>query len=95
MKDTRYLHVGKLIRLKEFATMKQVVEYLPKTVLARDIGVKVDRMSDKLQDVREFSVNELCKIADLFEVGLDEIFALVLTQYQQENRFRKEVPPEG
>ena len=89
MKDNRYIPAGKLIRVNETKSFKEIFYILPKTTVAKDIGMKVDRFSEKMEDPGLFTVNELLKIATLLDVELIAVLNLVAVELAERPKGKK------
>lgn len=83
--DPRYEIIGPVFKENLISSFKDIVTYIPKSVIADDIGKKTDRLDHLLNNIEEFLVKDLFVIASLCELTLAEIFGLVKAQYMNEN----------
>jgi len=88
-KDERYLGVKQLIESGHITEFKQIFTYLPKTVLAGDLGTNNNRMTRLINNVHEFTLEELDRISQLIDVSYDAVNLLVNNQYKKSKQFRK------
>ncbi|HXB95341.1 MAG TPA: hypothetical protein VNU70_09290 [Puia sp.] len=64
-------------------TFTDTFEYIKKSVVARDIGKKVERFTELMNDVDDFRVGELRMMAKLFNLTLDEMFNLIAREVEK------------
>ncbi|GAH51801.1 unnamed protein product, partial [marine sediment metagenome] len=55
--------------------------YIPKSVVAADLGKKVDRFTELMNRIEKFTVEELLIIAGFCNLSVSEMFQLVETEY--------------
>lgn len=84
-KDERYDIVKEMIETGRIQEFRQFTKYLPKTVLARNLGTNSDRMTRLLSDPTQLKLQEIYEISYLFDVS---IFVLL-------NLIHKQVHPAG
>jgi hypothetical protein len=89
MKDRRYNTVGKLIRANEIKTFDEILDTIPKTRLALDLGINPERMNRLLANVELFVIKDLFALAELLEVDTISILHLVNNQYAQDRKSKK------
>lgn len=88
-KDERYLGVKQLIESGHITEFKQIFTFLPKTVLAGDLGTNNNRMTRLINNVQEFTLGELDRISQLIDVPYDAISQLVNNQFKKSKQFGK------
>ncbi|WP_276484498.1 hypothetical protein [Paraflavitalea pollutisoli] len=88
-KDERYLGVKQLIESGHITEFKQIFTFLPKTVLAGDLGTNNNRMTRLINNVQEFTLGELDRISQLIDVPYDAINLLVNNQFKKSKQFGK------
>lgn len=86
MKDSRYNTVKKLIVTNQISTFQEIMETIPKTRLALDLGIRPDRFNRLIENVDLFVVKDLRALAELLEVPSISVLTLVDTQI---NRSKK------
>jgi hypothetical protein len=89
MKDQRLITVGKLIRHNEVTLFRQVLDTIPKTPLAREMGMKPERMNRILDEMDLFTMREIFDLAELFEVKPSALITLVLNQFDADNKMKR------
>jgi hypothetical protein len=89
MKDRRYNTVGKLIRSGEIKLLDEILDTIPKTRLALDLGINPERMNRLLANTELFVLKDLYALADLLEVDHMAILTLVNNQYLADNKGKK------
>lgn len=89
MKDQRFITVGKLISHNEVTLFRQILDTIPKTPLARELGMKPERMNRILDEVDLLTMREIMDLAELFEVRPITVVALVLNQYDADNKHKR------
>jgi hypothetical protein len=81
-KDRRYSVVKKLIGSGNVNTLKDIFDVLPKTTLARDLGMHHITLNKLLADPEKFTYADTKKIAQLIEVETNAIFQIMLNDCQ-------------
>jgi hypothetical protein len=64
-------------------TFTDAFEFIKKSVVARDIGKKVERFTELMNDVDDFRVGELRMMAKLFNLTLDQMFHLIAREVEK------------
>jgi hypothetical protein len=80
-RDDRYDLIKPMIEKGNIVSFNDIFKYIPKTIVARDLGKKVDRFSELMKKVDGFTVAELFRIAKLIDISESEMLQLVLTEY--------------
>jgi hypothetical protein len=62
-------------------TLNDIFEFLPKTIVANDLGKKVDRFTALINKVERFTLEDLFRIADYCDLEYSQIIQLVLEDY--------------
>jgi len=65
-----------------------IFKYIPKTKVATDLGKKVDRFNELMNNVEDFILKDLFIIAGFCELEEEKMLDLVLKQYR-ETKIRK------
>ncbi|HXB05458.1 MAG TPA: hypothetical protein VNW04_00035 [Puia sp.] len=58
-----------------------IFQYIPKSVVAADLGKKVDRFTELMNKIEKFTVEELLIIAGFCNLSISEMFKLVENEY--------------
>lgn len=88
-KDERYIGVKKLIESGHITEFKQIFTYLPKTVMAGDLGTNNNRMTRLIDRTEKFTLEELNRISELIDVPFDSINSLASIQYKKSKHFKR------
>ncbi len=88
-KDRRYTTVRNLISAGYIKTFREMFDTIPKSVVARDLGMNNARFTRLMDNVDQFSLKELFIIASFLEVEEMVILNLVLQQHAVNNKSKK------
>jgi plasmid maintenance system antidote protein VapI len=88
-KDERYIGVKKLIESGHITEFKQIFTYLPKTVMAQDLGTNNNRMTKLIERTQDFTLEELNRIGDLIDISFDSVNMLASNQYKRSKYFKR------
>jgi hypothetical protein len=88
-KDKRYTTVKNLISGGYIKTFREIFDTIPKSVVARDLGINNVRFSSLLNNIQKFIVKDLFRIAELLEVDEKAVLDLLYNQYISEKKTRK------
>jgi hypothetical protein len=72
-----------MIETGKIKSFNDIFKYIPKTIVAKDLGKKVDRFNALMSRVEEFTLTDLFLIAGFFEVDEDVILRLIMTDYRR------------
>jgi hypothetical protein len=84
-RDHRYDYIKIMISQGKITGFNDIFKYIPKTVVANDVGKKVDRFTDLMNRVEKFTLEELFIIAKYCEITESEMFDLVLADYRKKH----------
>ncbi len=82
-RDHRYDLIKPMIESGKIVSFNDIFKYIPKTVVAKDLGKKVDRFNTLMSRVEEFMLSDLFIIATFFEIDEDDIVKLVMIDYKK------------
>src|ERR1700684_3688191 len=82
-RDHRYDLIKPMIESGKILSFNDIFKYIPKTVVAKDLGKKVDRFNTLMSRVEEFMLSDLFIIAGFFEIDEDDILRLVMIDYKR------------
>lgn len=68
MKDRRFALAGKLIKTNEIQTLSGIIDLIPKTVVAKQLGIKPEKINKLLDNIELFVVKDLVKLSEAMEV---------------------------
>ena len=76
-KDSRYKIIKPMFSDGEIKSFAQIFEYIPKTVVANDLGLNVNRFSQSIKNVENLRIRDILQLADLLNLKPMEIFGLI------------------
>jgi|HubBroStandDraft_5_1064220.scaffolds.fasta_scaffold377409_1 hypothetical protein len=82
-RDDRYDLIKPLVETGKIMFFNDIFKYIPKTVVAKDLGKKVDRFNTLMSRVQEFMLADLFIMAKKFDIGEDVIVRLVMNDYKR------------
>ena len=85
-RDDRYDLIKSMMRDGKIKSLLDIFKYIPKTVVADDLGKKVDRFNDLMNQVDQFTVEELFIIANRCHLSHEEILQLMLVEYKKSKK---------
>ena len=80
-RDTRYDLIEPMMSQGKIVSFTDVFKYIKKTVVAIDLGKKVDRFTVMMHDPKKFSVGDIYKMSDLFRISPGQVFELIANEY--------------
>ena len=88
-KDERYKAVKRLIEKGDITEFNEMFTYIPKTVVARDLGAAPARFSEKMNLIEKFTLQDMFSIAKLLEIESIAVLRLVDNQYSAQKNNKK------
>jgi hypothetical protein len=76
-KDSRYDLIKPMLSQGQIETFADIFKYIKKTVVANDMGKKVDRFTIMMAHPKKFSVGDVYEMADLFSLEVPLMFELI------------------
>jgi hypothetical protein len=89
VKDKRYTIVKNLIAGGHIKNFGDLFDAIPKSVVARDLGINNVRFSELMDDVGRFFVKDLFKLSELIEVPEIEIMKFICNQYTTDKKNKR------
>ncbi len=80
-RDSRYNVIKAMIADGNIVTFNDIFEYIPKTVVAIDLGKKVDRFNKLMNKVDGFTLEEIYMIGGFCGLTERQIYELVEAEY--------------
>ena len=84
-RDSRYDLIEPMMSQGKIVSFTDVFKYIKKTVVAIDLGKKVDRFTVMMNDPKKFSVGDVYKMSGLFGISARQVFALIDNEYLQKH----------
>jgi hypothetical protein len=88
-KDERYKAVKRLIEKGDITEFNQMFTYIPKTVVARDLGAAPARFSEKMNLIEKFTLQDMFAIAKLLDVENMAVLKIASSQYSAQKNNKK------
>ena len=88
-KDKRYINLKNLFSGGHIKSLQDIFDAVPKSIVARDLGMNNIRFSRLIHNVDRFVLKDLYRLAEVIEVDETIILNLVHKQYL-ENKRRKQ-----
>ncbi len=80
-RDDRYDLIKPMIDSGNIVTFNDIFKYIPKTIVAKDLGKKVDRFSELMKKVEGFTLGELYMIGKFCKINESQIVQLAEKEY--------------
>jgi hypothetical protein len=78
--DNRYDAIKVLITSGHITSFLGIFSYIPKTIVYRDLGVNFNRFSRAIHNPGVFKIDELIKLADMFNLDPRLMIDMALKQ---------------
>jgi hypothetical protein len=85
-KDIRYESVKVMIESGRIHEFQQIFNFLPKSIMAHDLGTNNNRMTRLINHVEQFTLDELFRISQLLEINYKTVLNLIHNQYFGEKK---------
>ncbi|MBO9562120.1 MAG: hypothetical protein J7621_05070 [Niastella sp.] len=79
--DNRYSVVKDIYAAKRIEEFHQIFDYIPKTVVAEDIGTSAKRITRLIEEPHTFTGEEIYQMSQLFGIPLDKFFMLLMKNF--------------
>jgi len=80
-RDRRYVTIRNLIQGGYIKSFREIFDTLPKSVIAKDLGMNNTRFTRLIENVEQFTLEELFLIAGFLEIDHSTLLGLILQQY--------------
>jgi hypothetical protein len=64
-------------------SFNDIFKFIPKTIVATDLGKKVDRFTELMRRVEDFTLQELFIIAKFCNIDENQIVKLAINEYKK------------
>jgi hypothetical protein len=81
-KDRRYDIIEPLIVQGRIETFTDIFKYIPKTVVATDLGIHSNRFNELLVKVEKFRLEDLFRLARLVDISERQMLELIYKEYE-------------
>ena len=89
VKDKRYNTVKKLIVSEQLNSFPEIFDIIPKSVVAKDLGMNNMRFSRLMNDMGRFMLEDLHRMADFIEVDGTILVMLADKQFKANKKRKK------
>ena len=79
-RDPRYDLIKPMLSQGQIESFTDIFKYIKKTVVANDLGKKVDRFTIMMEQPKKLSVADVYKLASLCSLDVEEMFHLINTE---------------
>jgi hypothetical protein len=80
-RDPRYDLIKPMITEGKIVSFNDIFKFIPKTVVAKDLGKKVNRFNQLMNRIEEFTLEELFIIAKFCEMDEGQMLKLAQNEY--------------
>lgn len=87
-KDHRYEFISTMMKDGKIKEFNDIFKFIPKTVVAKDLGKKVDRFTELMDNVGGFTLQEVFELADLCDLTKAQMYQLMEAAYIAANKKR-------
>ena len=88
-KDKRYKVIKRLIVAGDVTSFAQILEFVPKTIIAQDLGMHHQTFEKHIKDPEKFSFKLAFWIASLIEMEEKVIVDLIYNQCMENKKIKK------
>ena len=90
-KDTRYNTVRKLILADQVKNFREIFvdDTIPKSVIARDLGMNNERFTKVMYNMEEFGMKHILRLAVLIDIDRKILIDIILAQYDIDRQYKK------
>lgn len=92
-KDKRYGLIQPMLDAGRIRLFQELFDYIPKTIVAKDLGINNVRFSRLMIEVDEFSLKDLLRLADFMEIEPMVLLKLVIDQRTKTMKAKKDKVP--
>lgn len=83
-RDKRYGYIKPMFKTGKVKSFGDIFQFVPKTIIATDLGKKGDRFSRLMNRVDRFTLEELFMIATFCSLNEKQMIKLVMNEYFQQ-----------
>lgn len=84
-RDPRYDLINPMLSQGQIVSFTDIFKYIKKTVVANDLGKKVDRFTIMMEQPKKFSVEDVYEMANLFSIDARKMFELIYNENLKKN----------
>lgn len=91
-RDSRYDLIKPMLSEGKIVSFTDIFKYIPKTIVANDLGKKVDRFTIMMSQVGKFTLEEIFRMAALCRLSEEQMFRLLLQEYVKKHETEAVAP---
>lgn len=80
-RDPRYDLIKSMLSEGNIVFFTDIFKYIPKTVVANDLGKKVDRFTVMMNHVEKFTLEEVFRLAAMCKLTDEQMYTLMHNEY--------------
>ncbi|HWK02109.1 MAG TPA: hypothetical protein VNS58_00660 [Puia sp.] len=88
-RDRRYELISVLFKEGKIQTFNDIFVFVPKTIVATNMGKKVDRFTLLMNRVEKFTLENIFQIGKLCDLGESQMLELVMKEYSIQKKKNK------
>jgi hypothetical protein len=92
-RDSRYDYIKPMLNDGKLHSFLEIFQHVPKSVVAKDLGKKLERFSELLDRIDQFKTGELFLIAHFCKLNEREMLDLFLAEYLKNKRMIEKSKP--
>jgi hypothetical protein len=85
-RDERYALIRRMIEYGEIKEIRDMLKFIPKTTIGRDLNIKSDRITRLMNKPEDFSFHEIFQIAAFCELEEEKLVDLVINEYRNKKK---------
>ena len=85
-KDTRYELIPVLLEDGKIERLSDIFKFVPKTIVARDMGISLDQWDKYMEKIVPFTLKRLFQLAELCGITERQIIDLVMAEREYQKR---------
>lgn len=89
--DTRYSTIKVLIESGHIKSFRQIFDFIPKTVVYKDLAVNFNRFSRAILDPSAFTIKELMALAEMFDIDAKKTIDMAYEQVMVTKKRRQKL----
>ncbi len=84
--DDRYEKIKRMIEYGEIKEIKDILNFVPKTVIANDLNKRPDRIAELMKTPEDFKFREIFELASHCEVGKAVLVNLIINECENREK---------
>jgi hypothetical protein len=88
-RDPRYSAIKPLISAGGITSFRDIFKFLPKSIIARDLGMNNVRFTKLMNNVDDFMIRDILRLAEFFEIDALTMYSLINQQYIEDKAKKK------